>query len=215
MILLILFSLNLRIFAEDGGTRGAVYDLNGSTLSITTKSLKMIDRLDDGNHAEKILNGKIPPIQIKEALERIQASHDLEKEKTAMFSPASNLLIEFEGRVANLVMTHICRGKDGNYLAVYVPDIYYAENVPVNINGQEKIIKQLMISTDPSNALLLQKKLFWGAVGDYWRFFLKQIDYDKKFKVLGLVNYAGQTSDKDGIQKLELMIVVIKISPIQ
>ena len=198
--------------AADNGARGAVYDLDNSVLTITKESLKLIDRADNGEHASKILKGEVPAISIKEAIEKIQASHDLFKEKIVVLNPASNLLVEFEGRVANVIMNHICRGKDGNYLALSVPDIYFSENLSVNINGQEKKIKQLIISTDPSNALLLQKKLLWGSVGEYWRFFLKQIDYDRKFKVQGLINYAEQRSEKGEIERLELMITIIKIS---
>jgi len=203
------------LLAADDGTRGAVYDLNGSTLSITKKSFyELIDRADNGEHASKILKGEIPAISIKEAVERIEASHDLFREKVATFGPTSNLLVEFEGRVANMIVSHICNGKDGKYLALSIPDIYYSEDLAISINGQEKIIKELMVSTDPSNALLLRNKLLWGTVGDYWRFFLKQIDKDNKFKVLGLINYAEQKSDKGEIERLQLMITVIKISPL-
>lgn len=200
--------------AADDGTRGAVYKLNGSTLTIAEKSLKRLDRADNGEHALKILKGEIPIISIKKAVEKIEASHDLFREKVATFSPSSNLLIEFEGQVTDMIVSHICNGRDGVYLALSIPNIYYAENIPVNISGQEKIIKELMISTDPSNALLLRNKLLWGTVGDYWRFFLKRIDKNNKFKVLGLVNYAEQKSDKDEIERLQLMITVIKISPL-
>jgi len=205
--------LNLKAFADDG-TRGAVYDMEKSVLTITEKSLKLLDRVDNGEHALKILKGEIPPISIKTAVEKIETSHNLFEEKSVMLSPASNLLVEFEGRVVNLIMSHVCRGNDGNYLTVSVPDIYFAENVSIKINGEEKVIKQLIVSTDPSTALLLQKKLLWGSVGDYWRFFLKQIDYDKKFKVQGLINFAEQKSDKKEIERLELMIVIIRISPL-
>lgn len=202
-------------FAGDNGTRGAVYDMDNSVLTITEGSLKVLDRANNGEHASKILKGEIPVISIKEAIENIQASHDLFLEGSVMPSPASNLLVEFEGRVSDLIMSHICRGEGGNYLALSVPNIYTSENFSININGKEKVVKQLIISTDPSAALLLQKKLLWGSVGDYWRFFLKQIDYDKKFKVQGLINYAGQRSEKGEIERLELMILVIKISPLQ
>ena len=131
-----------------------------------------------------------------------------------MLSPASNLLIEFEGRIGNLLMSHICRGEGGNYLAISVPDISFSENFPINISGQEKVIKQLIIGTDPSTGLLLQKKLLRGSVTESWRFLLKQVDYDRKFKVQGLINYAEQKSEKNEIEKLELTIVIIKISPL-
>jgi len=199
-------------FAKDDGTRGAVYDLDDSVLTITEKSLKQIDRADNGEHASKILKGEVPMISIREAAERIQASRDMFHEKVATFSPTSNLLIEFEGRVTDLVVSHICNGRDGKYLTLSIPNIYSSEDMPVSIDGKEKTIKQLIISTDPSNALLLRNKLLWGAVGDYWRFFLKRIDYDSKFKVTGLINYAGQRSEKNEIERLELMITIIKIS---
>ena len=86
--------------------------------------------------------------------------------------------------------------------------------MPVTISGQEKIIKHFIISTDPSVALLLQKKILEGSVGAYWSFFLKQTDYDKKFKVRGIINYAEQGSDKSGIDKLELVLVIVQISPL-
>lgn len=206
--------LNLNVFAQKNDTRGAVYDLKNSVLTITESSLKQIDRVDNGKHALKILKGEIPTLTIKSAVEKILTSHNLFEEKSVMLSPASNLLVEFEGRVENLIMTHICRGNDGNYLAISVPDIYYSENFSVNIAGQERIINQLLVLTDPSTALLLQKKLLWGSVGDYWRFFLKQIDYDKKFKVRGLINFAGQKTVNDKIERLEIMIVLIDIRPI-
>lgn len=173
-----------------------------------------MDHTDNGEHALKILKGEIPAISIKEAAERIEASHDLFQEKIATFNPSSNLLIEFEGRVADMIVSHTCNGRDGVYLSLSIPNIYYAENMPISIDGQEKIIKELVISTDPSNALLLRNKLLWGAVGDYWGFFLKRIDKNNKFKVTGLINYAEQKSDKNEIEKLQLMITVIKISPL-
>lgn len=211
-------------FAQNKDSRGAAYNLDGSVLTITEASFKLIDRIGNGEHASMILEGKIPSISLKEAVEKIQASHDLFQEGSVMLSPASNLLIEFEGRIANLLITHICRGKSGNYLAISAPDIFFSENTPVNINGRKKIIKQLLVSTDPSAGLLLQKKLLGELDSDYWRFLLSQTDYDKKFKVQGLVNYAEQKSDpalkdeygasKNEIERLELMITIIKISPL-
>ena len=142
----------------------------------------------------------------------MQASHGLFQEKSVMLSPASNLLIEFEGRVANLIISHICRGRDGNYLALSVPDIYFSENMPMSIDGQEKIIKQLIISTDPSVGLLLQSRFSWSLLSDYWWFLQNKIDYDRKFKVQGLINYAETKSENGEIERLELMIMIIKIS---
>ncbi len=208
----------LGLFSTDSfakkDSRGAEYDLNGKVLSITETSFKLINRSNNGEHASMILKGKVPSMSIKDAIEKIQAAHDLFQEKSIMISPTSNLLIEFEGRISNLLMSHICRGEGGNYLAVSVPDIYFSENFPINISGQEVIIKQLIIGTDPSTGLLLQKKLLWGSVTEYWRFLLKQADYDRKFKIQGLINYAEQRSDKNEIEKLELTIVIIKINPL-
>jgi len=201
-------------FAADNGNRGAVYDLDKSVLTITEGSLKVIDRADSGEHALKILKGEISTMSIREAIEKIQASHDMFQDKVATFGPTSNLLIEFEGRVTDIVVSHICNGRDGKYLTLSIPNIYSSEDMPVNIDGREKIIKKLIISTDPSNALLLKKKLLWGATSDYWKFFLREIDYDNKFKVTGLVNYAGQKSENNEIERLELMITIIKISPL-
>lgn len=215
LAILVFFSLiPISSFANNKDSRGAIYDLNGSILTITETSFRQIDRLNNGEHASAIIKGRIPAISIKEAIEKIQASHDLFQERSVMLSPTSNLLIEFDGRIANLLMTHICRGENGNYLAVSIPDIYFTENLSVNISGQEKIIKQLIIGTDPSTGLLLQKKLLWGSVTEYWRFLLKQMDYDKKFKIQGLVNYAEQRSENNEIEKLELTIIIIKISPL-
>ncbi|MHB9019928.1 MAG: hypothetical protein ACYC3G_03620 [Minisyncoccota bacterium] len=215
LAILVFFSfISTNSFANNKDSRGAVYNLDGSVLTITETSFKQINRLNNGEHASMIVQGKIPIISIKEAVEKIQTSHDLFQEKSVMLSPASNLLIEFDGRITNLLMSHICRGENGNYLAVSIPDIYFTENLTINISGQEKIIKQLIISTDPSTGLLLQKKLLWGSVTDYWRFLLKQIDYDKKFKVQGLINYAEQRSENNEIEKLELTIIIIKISPL-
>lgn len=211
-------------FAKNKDSRGAEYELKGSVLSITEASFKQINRLNNGEHASMVISGKIPAISIKEAIEKIQASHDLFQEKSIMISPVSNLLVEFEGRIPKLTMSHICRGEGGNYLAISVPNIYFSENLSVNISGQEKMIKQVIIGTDPSTGLLLQKKLLWGSATEYWRFLLKQIDYDRKFKVQGLINYVEQKSDpalkdeygasKNEIEELELTIVIIKISPI-
>jgi hypothetical protein len=211
---MLLESASYNLWAQKNDTRGAVYNMNGSVLTITEPSLKMLDRLNDGVHATQILKGEIPAISIKEAVERIQASHDLFREGSITLSPASNLFIEFEGHISNLVITHICRGKDGNYLALYIPDIYYSENFSVKMDGDKKIIKQLVISTDPSTALLLQRKILEGPVGDYWHFFLEQMDYNKKFKVRGIINYAEQKSERGEIEKLELMIAIIQISPL-
>lgn len=201
-------------FAKNSDSRGAAYELDKTVLTITESSFKQINRLNNGEHASMVIRGKIPVLSITEAIEKIQNSHDLFQERSVMISPASNLLVEFEGRISNLLMTHICRGEGGNYLAVSVPDIYFSENLSINISGQPKIIKQLLISTDPSTGLLLQKKLLWGSVTEYWRFLLKQVDYDKKFKVQGLINYAEQRSENNEIEKLELTIIVIKISPL-
>lgn len=199
-------------FAADDGARGAVYEMNGLVLTITERSLKLLDRADNGGHALKILKGEIPAISIKEAIEKMQASHGLFQEKSVMLSPASNLLIEFEGRVANLIISHICRGRDGNYLALSVPDIYFSENMPASIDGREKIIKQLNISTDPSVGLLLQSRFSWSLLSDYWWFLQNKMDYDRKFKVQGLINYAETKSENGEIERLELMIMIIKIN---
>ena len=204
--------INSSSFAEDNGARGTVYEMNGLVLTITERSLKLIDRADNGEHALKILKGGISTMSIREAVEKIQASHGLFQEKSVMLSPASNLLIEFEGRVANLIISHICRGRDGNYLALSVPDIYLSENIPVSIDGREKIIKQLIISTDPSVGLLLQTRFSWSLLSDYWWFLQNKMDYDRKFKVQGLINYAETKSENGEIERLELMIMIIKIS---
>ena len=79
-------------FAADDGTRGAVYEMNGLVLTITERSLKLLDRADNGGHALKILKGEIPAISIKEAIAKMQASHGLFQEKSVMLSPASNFL---------------------------------------------------------------------------------------------------------------------------
>ena len=202
----------INTFAKDDGSRGAVYELHSSVLGITEDSFKLIDRADNGEHAHKIVEGEISTMAVKTAVEKILTDYNLYEEKLKTLSPNANLLIEFEGRVSNLLLSNICRGKDGNYLAVSVPDIYYAENFTVNIRGRETNIKQLVIGTDPSAGLVLQKKLLWGSVGEYLRFFLKRMDSDRKFKVQGLINYAEQTRNENEIEKLELVITVIKIS---
>ncbi|MDO8443044.1 MAG: hypothetical protein Q7S81_02185 [bacterium] len=213
LVLFVFLSLvSANSFAEDKSDRGAFYEMNSIVLTITERSLKLIDRADNGEHALKILKGGIPAISIKEAVAKMQASHGLFQKRAITFNPASNLLIEFEGRVANLIISHIARGRDGNYLALSVPDIYFSENMPVSIGGQEKIIKQLNISTDPSAGLLLQSRFSWSLLSDYWWFFQNKMDYDRKFKVQGLINYAEVKSEKGEIERLELVIMIIKIN---
>jgi hypothetical protein len=202
--------------------RGAEYKLKKSVLTITEKSFKLINRTDNGEHATKLLKGKFPVLSIKFALEKLYNSHDLINHNKAGVGFGENLLIEFEGNISNLIISHICRGKHGNYLSLSIPDIFYAKNFTINTLDGEKNIKKLIIETDPSTGLLLQKKLLWGAVGNYWRFFLKRIDYDKKFKVQGLINFAEQDlnptlTDEYGtreIKSLVVTIVIVKISPI-
>ncbi|MEK7463150.1 MAG: hypothetical protein AAB621_02200 [Patescibacteria group bacterium] len=211
-IFVFLSLISANSFAADDGTRGAVYEMNGLVLTITERSLKLLDRADDGKHASKILNGEIHAISIKEAIEKMQASHGLFHKKAITLSPTSNLLIEFEGRISDLIINHCCRGRDGNYLTLSVPNIYFSENLAIKINGQEKIIKQLNISTDPSVGLLLQTRFSWSLLSDYWWFLQNKMDYDRKFKVQGLINYAETKSENGEIERLELMIMIIKIS---
>ena len=194
--------------------RGADYKLKKSVLTITEKSFKLINRTNNDKHATRLLKGEFPVLSIKFALEKLYNSHNLIKHNETGVGFGENLLIEFEGNVSNLIMSHICRGKHGNYLSLSIPDIFYAKNFTINTLDGKKNIKNLIIETDPSSGLLLQKKLLWGAVGDYWKFFLKRIDYDRKFKVQGLINFAEQELTENEIENLVITIVIIKISPI-
>lgn len=220
---LILFNAGY-LFAESSSTspttgsswtiRGADYEFEGAALKITERSLKLIDRADNGNHAKKILNGESPALSIRSGLEKLYSLRNLFEENNVTISPAQNLLIEFEGQISKLEIEHVCNGRDGKYFALSAPEIYYAQNYSVKISTNEMIIKELIIGTDPSEGLMLEKDILNGYLSNYWRFFMSHTDYSGKVKVQGLVNYAEQVSDKNSVEKLTLMITVIKITPI-
>ncbi|MBU4348316.1 hypothetical protein KJ671_02325, partial [Patescibacteria group bacterium] len=188
--------------------RGADYNLEKSVLTITKTSLKLIDRFNKGEHATKLLKGGFPVLSVKFALENLYNSHNLVTNNEVGISLRENLLIEFEGEISNLMINHICRGKYGNYLSLSVPDIFFTTNFIINTIDGEKNIKNLIIRTDPSTGLLLQKELFRGTISNYWRFFLKRMDYDKKFKVQGLINFAEQDLVENEIESLVITIVI-------
>lgn len=193
--------------------RGADYEFKGSTLEITEDSFKVIDRVDNGGHARKILNGEISALSIKSGLEKLYNLHNLFEENIVTPNPEQNLLIEFEGQISKIEIEHICNGRDGRYFALSAPEIYYAQNYSLKISTKEIIIKELIIGTDPSNGLMLEKDILNGYLSNYWRFFIAETGIERKVKIQGLINYAEQVSDKDNIERLELMITVIKITP--